>query len=83
MPPTILTNADKDERYKNLAPFINKTTQFLVYGDLSVKNLFYHIKHCENINIVPNVTIVKMKKLSVKALRDSGELFNIINSILK
>ena len=56
-----------------------------MYGDLSVKNLNdpNHIKHCENINIVPNVTIVKMKKLSVKALRDSGELFNIINSILK
>ena len=85
MPPTILYLDDKDPKYKNLAPLINDTTEYFIYGNTSITDIKnpHHIRHCDNINIKPNVNVFKIKELSVKGLRDSGELVNIINSILK
>jgi hypothetical protein len=85
MPPTILYKPDKDPIYKNLAPFINNTTYYLIYGNLSITCFDnpHHIRHCENIDIKPNVNVIKMENLSVKALRNSGALVNIINSVIK
>jgi len=84
VPPTILIKKDKDRKYKNLAPLINSVTNYHVYGDTNIKDPLdpHHIKHCENIAVKPNVNIIKMENVSVKILRDYGELTKIINLIL-
>ena len=80
VPTTILIKNDKDPRYKNLKPLINLITEYHIYGDTSVTNFNdpHHIHHCENINNF----VKRINGLNLKKLRDSGELYSIINNIL-
>jgi len=85
VPQTILYKDDKDPKYKDLKTLINPTTNYYVYGNLSVKTPKdpHHIGHCENITNFKNVIVTKLEKVDLKVLRDTGELFKIIYSILK
>jgi esterase/lipase len=71
MPPTILYKKDKEEKYRNLAPFINETTNYHIYANLSIKKINdpHHIRHCENINIKPNVKVIKKENFSIKNIK--------------
>jgi hypothetical protein len=84
-PPTILYKADKDPTYKNLSPHINSTTQYHIFGDLSVKdpNDCHHIRHCENICVRPNVHLVRKDRVDLKQMRESGELVRIFKTLIK
>ena len=85
IPPTILYRDDKEPRYKNLRPLMNARTQYQLFADLSVKDPkdCHHVSHCENVCTGPNVTLVKKDRLDLKQMRDSGELFEIFQSILE
>lgn len=63
VPQTILSKPDKEEKYKNIKPFINPETIYHVYGDISIRNVndHHHISHCENLNGFKNVIIFKQK----------------------
>ena len=84
IPPTILYRDDKDPRYKNLRPIINSTTRYRVFGDLSIRDPrdCHHIRHCENICVGPNVTLVKMDRVDMKKMRDSGYLLEVFKEVL-
>lgn len=84
IPRTILKENYYDEKYKNLKNFINNETKYIVYGDLSVKNINgnHHISQCENINCFKNVILIKKKYIDMKELRDNGEIKNLIDNIL-
>ena len=84
IPQTILYKPDKEQKYKNLKPFINSVTRYYIYGATGIKNPTdcHHIHQCENINCFPNVSILKKEHIVLKRLRDSGELFEIINNII-
>ena len=51
-------------QYSDLKGIINKTTNYILYGDLSVQNRndHHHISHCEHINCFPNVKLLKNKE---------------------
>jgi hypothetical protein len=69
------------EEYGNLRSFINDTTSYFIYGDLSVDKQtdpFHHIYHCENIDIKPNVVVYKEKNVDLREMRDDGRLLAIV-----
>lgn len=71
-------------KFFNLKKFINNTTNYQIYGDLSCPAGRNHsINHCNNINIYDNVTLIAKDKLSLKEMRDGGELKNIIINVVK
>lgn len=84
MPQTIRLNKNIDEKYRDISKFINNTTKYYVYGDLSIKciNHCHHISHCTRISHHPNVTLIKKKNIDLKTMRNSGELYLILNSLI-
>ena len=72
-------------RYVDLSKdVINSTTQYYLYGDISIKNEDdrHHIKHCKNISAYPNVHIIYKDGVNLKTMKDSGELYNIYNGLI-
>jgi hypothetical protein len=79
-PPTIRYDKNIDEKYRDISKYINTTTKYYLYGDLSISNNKdpHHISHSERISHYPNVFITKKEKVDLKKMRDSGELYNIL-----
>lgn len=86
IPQTILRNKNNyiDEKYRDTLTFINNTTKYHIYGDLSVTSVHdnHHISHCTRISHHPNVNLVKKLKIDLKIMRNSGELYDILNSLI-
>lgn len=84
IPQTIIRSKTSDERYRNLRTIINTTTKYYIIGDQSIedRNNYHHISHCENIATFNNVLIKRMQGVKLSALRDSGQLYTIVNNIL-
>ena len=84
IPPTIRRDKNIDEKYRDISQYINDTTKYYIYGDLSVTDALdcHHISHCERIAHHPNVFIIKKPVLELRKIRDSGELFIILNSLV-
>ena len=84
IPQTIRHNKNIDEKYRDISIFINSTTKYYVYGDLSVNcvNHCHHISHCQRISHHPNVTLIKKHRVDLKKMRNSGELYLILNSLV-
>ena len=82
-PPTIRHDKDIDEKYRDISKYINTTTKYYIYGDLSVSNKKapHHISHCLRIPKYPNVFITKKDRVDLKKMRDSGELYKILYSV--
>lgn len=80
IPQTVLTSPYRDERYRNLKPHINPTTNYFLYGDISIDdvNNCHHISQCENIAMLSNVKLHKLRGVNLKALKHSGQLLKII-----
>jgi hypothetical protein len=73
-----------NSNYLNLKNVINKKTNYILYGDKSIKNVgdIHHISHCENIECFTNIKIIKKKGCDLKKLRDSGFIKKIIDNII-
>jgi len=86
MPQTIRRNKNKnvDEKYRDIRGFINNTTKYCIYCDLSVNdvNHCHHISQCTRIADHPNVTLVKKPRIDLKTMRNRGELHLILNSLV-
>ena len=84
IPQTIRFNKNIDEKYRDISKYINNITQYHLYGDLSVTNKSdcHHISHCERISNHPNVFINRVERFNLKQMRDSGELFALLNDII-
>uniref|UniRef100_A0A6C0HA31 Alpha/beta hydrolase n=1 Tax=viral metagenome TaxID=1070528 RepID=A0A6C0HA31_9ZZZZ len=82
-PLTIRYDKDIDEKYRDISKYINTTTKYYIYGDLSVSNKKdpHHISHCLRISKYPNVFITKKDRIDLKKMRDSGELYKILYSV--
>jgi len=63
---------------------INNTTKYYLCGDSSITNVndLHHIKHCKNISSYQNVKIMYKNGIDLKQMRNTGELYNMYNSIL-
>jgi hypothetical protein len=63
---------------------INKTTNYYLYGDMSITDIndTHHIKHCTNISNYINVNIIYKNGINLKQMKDSGDLFIIYNYII-
>ena len=83
VPQTIL-NEPINLKYKNLKEVINNTTQYLLFGDLYIKNIkkLHHIYHCNNLQEYKNVKIIKKININLKQLRDNGTIKKIIDDII-
>lgn len=84
IPQTLRRNKNIDEKYRDICRFINGTTKYYLYGDLSVSNVMdcHHISHCERISHHSNVFLIKKKYIRVTEMRDTGELYAILNSLV-
>lgn len=84
VPQTIRHNDVVDEKYRDSSIFINNKTKYYIYGDTSIVNPLdcHHISHCERIAHHPNVFLTKKNGLHLKEMRDNGELFNILKTII-
>ena len=82
-PPTIRIQENIDEKYRDISKYINNTTKYYIYGDLSITHEKHphHISHCERISHHPNVFITKKHEINMKKMRDSGELYQILHSV--
>jgi hypothetical protein len=82
-PPTIRYDENIDEKYRDISKYINTTTKYYLYGDLSVSNKKdpHHISHCQRISHYPNVFITKKHEINLKKMRDSGELYKILYNV--
>lgn len=83
IPKTIL-NDPIDKKYKNLKCFINNYTNYILIGDLSIKNINddHHILYCELLSEYKNVNIIKMNKVDLKILRDNGTIKKILDDVI-
>jgi hypothetical protein len=73
-------------RYIDLSKdIINNTTNYYLYGDDGITDVndVHHKKHCENIRSYPNVKIIYKKGLNLVEMKESGDLYNIYNSIIR
>jgi len=84
IPQTIRRDKDIDEKYRDLHPYINNSTKYYLFGDLSVKNPNdpHHISHLTRVSDYQNVFITKQKDFNLKRMRDNGMLHKIISSLL-
>jgi hypothetical protein len=64
---------------------INNTTNYYLYGDDGITDVndVHHKKHCENIRSYPNVKIIYKKGMNLVEMKESGDLYNIYNSIIR
>lgn len=78
-------NNNIDEKYRDASKFINDTTQYYLYGDMSVTDIndHHHISHCERIAHHKNVFLIKKKYVNVKEMRNTGELYTILHKLVK
>ena len=85
IPQTILRRTDVDENYRDISNCINDTTKYHLYGDLSISGEWdcHHIHHCERISHYPNVFLTKKSRVVVQLMRETGELYTMMNNILR
>lgn len=84
IPQTVLTSKDREEKYRNLAPHINTTTKYHIYGDVNIqdeKNC-HHISQCENVTMFPNVSLTKLNGVNLQTMKLNGKLLHIMNMIV-
>lgn len=72
-----------DEKYTDLAKWINPRTRYVVVGDQKEKVWYHHISHCDHIGHFPNVKIIRKNSLNLHHMRDYGELLELIRNVLK
>jgi len=84
-PQTILRSPNINEQYRDISKYINDTTNYHLYGDLSKTNAIdcHHISHCERIAHHANVYLIKKPYINLKYMRDNGELYTILNNIIE
>jgi predicted esterase YcpF (UPF0227 family) len=84
IPQTFRRKPNINETYRDLAPHINDTTNYYLYGDTSITNVndSHHISHCERISHHPNVFLEKKDKLNLRGMRDNEELREILCNII-
>ena len=82
--PITILNSPVDKKYSNLYNFINSNTNYILFGDVNIKNVndCHHISQCENLQDFTNVNIVKINGVDLKKLRDIGVIKNTIDSII-
>lgn len=84
IPRTNYHNKMIHSKYFNLKNIINNNTNYILYGDLSVKNINdnHHISQCDNLKDFNNVNIIKYNNLDMKKLRDNNTIKILIDNIL-
>ena len=82
--PQTKLNKPVDKKYTDITEKINNTTNYILFGDSSIKNIndCHHISHCERLKMFTNVTIHKKDKIDLKKLRDEGVIKEIIDEII-
>ena len=73
-----------DEKYRDISIYINDKTKYYIYGDSSISDVndCHHISHCERISHHSNVFITRKNGVNLKKMRDDGELYKIIESVV-
>ena len=84
IPQTLRRHKLIDEKYRDISSYINDTTNYYLYADLSITNPVdpHHISQCERIACHPNVYIIKKNKFNIKQIRDDGEMYEVINKLI-
>ena len=81
-PQTIHRAKMSDPKYHDLKRIINKSTKYILHGDVSNKNKhdLHNIYECYNISEYKNVQIIEHKEFNFKHLQDSGCFKKYIDS---
>jgi predicted esterase YcpF (UPF0227 family) len=70
-----------DQKYSDLRNFINDTTIYFLYGDMSVsdKNDSHHISQCEYLEQFKNIILFRKNNINMKEMKNNGELKRILD----
>lgn len=84
IPQTKLKSKERDEKYRDIAPHINTTTKYHIFGDINIhdENNCHHISQCERISIFPNVRLTKLEGVNLAVMRNNGLLLDIMTQII-
>jgi len=84
IPQTIRRATFVDEKYRDSSRYINLTTNYYLYADLSVEDAKdpHHVSHCDRISFYPNVKVIKKDTFNIKQIRDNGELYEMLSQII-
>lgn len=84
IPRTTFNKKMTDSKYFNLKSLINNKTNYILHGDISIKNKKsdHHISQCDNLDNFDNVKIIKHNGLQMKTLRNNGTIKKYIDDIL-
>lgn len=82
--PKIKLDNPIDKTYTNLKDIINPNVDYILFGDISIKNISdaHHISQCHILKDIKNVDIIEMNGVNLKVLRDDGTIKKIIDSII-
>jgi hypothetical protein len=82
--PKVKLNNPINKNYSNLKNIINSNTKYILFGDLSIKDIYdyHHISQCEILENFINVKIFKNPSIDLKILRDTGVIKNLIDEII-
>jgi hypothetical protein len=74
-----------DKEYGDLKKFINPSTYYILYGDLSIMNRTdpHHCSQCDYLDCFDNVKVIRKEKVHLKTMRDNGEIKSIIDALIK
>jgi hypothetical protein len=82
IPQTVLV-APHDATYGDLAPLLNTTTRYLLFGDPLISEGNHDFAHCARVAKVANVTLSRVPQLKMKTLRDNGTLAAILDGLMR
>lgn len=82
MPQTIMKNLI-NQKYRDLKPYINLTTKYFLFGNLSAPvNDVHHISQCRRICPKDNVILEEIFDFNMKVFRDSGQLKAFLDNLI-
>ena len=82
--PKVKLNKPVNKEYSNISKFVNCHTKYTLIGDTSIRSVNdnHHISQCEILEEFENVRVIRIHRVDLKRLRDTGVIKEIIDAIL-
>lgn len=74
-----------DVRYRDIKPYINDTTDYILYYDSKIpdSDTLHNTEQCLRFQDIPNVTLIDEPTLDMKRLRDNGDIKRLLTKLIE
>lgn len=73
---------DMDTPYADLRPYLNTTTLYYLFGDVTAQDPLHHVRHCRHVEGPPNVVVNTAYEVDLRKMRDEGHLATILHGVM-